>query len=57
VGHLDVGAPAEVPHIGVGARVGLLMLDAPLHPYLAYRPGVPPTAAVWRAGWREGRLA
>ena len=34
----------------MGARAGLLMLDAPSHPYLAYRPGVPPTAAVWRAG-------
>jgi hypothetical protein len=31
----------------------LLVLDAPSHPYLAYRLGVPLTAAVWR----EGRLA
>jgi hypothetical protein len=28
------------------------MLDAPSHTYLAYRPGVPLAAAVWR----EGRL-
>jgi imidazolonepropionase len=28
------------------------MLDAPSHAYLAYRPGVPLTAAVWS----EGRL-
>ena len=35
-----------------GARADLLMLDAPSHAYLAYRPGVPLTAAVWR----EGRL-
>jgi len=37
----------------VGARVGLLMLDAPSHPYQVYRPEVPLTAAsgaqaVWR---------
>jgi imidazolonepropionase len=44
---------ADVGHLGVGARADLLMLDAPSHSYLAYRPGVPLTAAVWR----EGRLA
>jgi imidazolonepropionase len=43
----------DVGHLGVGARADLLMLDAPSHTYLAYRPGVPLTAAVWR----EGRLA
>ena len=37
-----------------GARAGLLVLDAPSHPYLAYRPRVPLTGAVWRAGRREG---
>jgi imidazolonepropionase len=42
----------DVGHLGVGARADLLMLDAPSHAYLAYRPGVPLTAAVWR----EGRL-
>jgi hypothetical protein len=31
----------------------LAMLGAPSHSCLAYRPGVPLTAA----GWREGRLA
>jgi hypothetical protein len=31
----------------ISARAGLLMLDAPSHPYLAYRSGVPLTAAVW----------
>jgi len=40
----------DVGHLGVGARADLLMLDAPSHTYLAYRPGVPLTAAVWRAG-------
>ncbi len=44
---------ADVGHLGVGARADLLMLDAPSHIHLAYRPGVPLTAAVWR----EGRLA
>ena len=44
---------ADVGHLGIGARADLLMLDAPSHIYLAYRPGVPLTAAVWR----EGRLA
>jgi imidazolonepropionase len=43
----------DVGHLGVGARADLLMLDAPSHAYLAYRPGVPLTAAVWR----QGRLA
>jgi imidazolonepropionase len=43
----------DVGHLGVGARADLLLLDAPSHAYLAYRPGVPLAAAVWR----EGRLA
>jgi imidazolonepropionase len=33
-----------------GARADLHLLDAPSHVHLAYRPGVPLTAAVWRAG-------
>ncbi|MFF2953135.1 imidazolonepropionase [Kitasatospora sp. NPDC057965] len=43
----DVGA------VTVGARADLQLLDAPSHVHLAYRPGVPLTAAVWRAGVRE----
>jgi imidazolonepropionase len=43
----------DVGHLGAGARADLVMLDAPSHAYLAYRPGVPLAAAVWR----EGRLA
>ena len=31
----------DVGHLGVGARADLIMLDAPSHAYLAYRPGVP----------------
>jgi imidazolonepropionase len=41
---------ADVGHLGTGARADLVMLDAPSHAYLAYRPGVPLVAAVWRAG-------
>jgi imidazolonepropionase len=42
----------DVGHLGVGARGDLVMLDAPSHAYLAYRPGVPLVAGVWRAGER-----
>ncbi len=42
----------DVGHLGVGARADLIMLDAPTHAYLAYRPGVPLIAGVWRAGER-----
>ncbi len=40
----------DVGHLGVGARADLIMLDAPSHSYLAYRPGMPLIAGVWRAG-------
>jgi imidazolonepropionase len=43
---------ADVGHLGVGARADLILLDAPSHAYLAYRPGVPQVAAVWQAGVR-----
>ncbi|MCR2783576.1 MULTISPECIES: imidazolonepropionase [unclassified Microbacterium] len=38
--------------IAVGGRADLQVLDAPSAAHLAYRPGVPLTAAVWRAGER-----
>jgi imidazolonepropionase len=41
---------ADVGHLGVGARADVILLDAPSHTYLAYRPGVPLIAAVWQAG-------
>jgi imidazolonepropionase len=44
----------DVGHLGVGARADLVMLEAPSHAYLAYRPGVPLIAGVWRAGERVG---
>ncbi|MFV0435644.1 MAG: imidazolonepropionase [Leucobacter sp.] len=43
------------PRIGVvapGARADLQLLDAPSVTHLAYRPGMPLTAAVWKAGER-----
>lgn len=47
------GAPQ--PRVGVvssGARADLQLLEAPSATHLAYRPGMPLTAAVWRAGER-----
>jgi imidazolonepropionase len=40
----------DVGHLGTGARADLIMIDGPSHAYLAYRPGVPLVAGVWRAG-------
>jgi imidazolonepropionase len=40
----------DIGHLGVGARADLILLEAPSHAYLAYRPGVPLIAAVWQAG-------
>ena len=40
----------DVGHLGVGARADLVMLEAPSHSYLAYRPGVPLVAGFWLAG-------
>ncbi len=41
---------SDVGHLAVGARADLILLDAPSHAYLAYRPGVPQIAAVWQSG-------
>ncbi|HLK02103.1 MAG TPA: amidohydrolase family protein, partial [Streptosporangiaceae bacterium] len=41
---------ADVGHLSAGARADLILLDAPSHAYLAYRPGVPLVAAVWQNG-------
>ena len=40
----------DVGHLGVGARADLVMLEAPSHSYLAYRPGVPLVAGFWLGG-------
>jgi imidazolonepropionase len=40
----------DVGHLGVGARADVVLLDAPSHVHLAYRPGVQLVSAVWKAG-------
>jgi imidazolonepropionase len=40
----------DVGYLAPGARADLVMLDAPSHTYLAYRPGVPLVQAVWQSG-------
>ncbi|MER6605149.1 imidazolonepropionase [Streptomyces sp. NPDC000927] len=42
----------DIGRIAPGARADLVLLDAPSHVHLAYRPGVPLTHAVWRRGER-----
>ncbi|QQR99752.1 MAG: imidazolonepropionase [Austwickia sp.] len=49
--HRD-GRAAPVGMVRVGARADLHVLDAPSATHLAYRPGMPLTWAVWRAGER-----
>ncbi|MGW1276162.1 imidazolonepropionase [Streptomyces tsukubensis] len=41
---------SDIGRIAVGARADLVLLDAPSHVHLAYRPGVPLVREVWRAG-------
>jgi imidazolonepropionase len=40
----------DVGSVRVGNRGDLILLDAPTHIHLAYRPGVPLVQSVWRAG-------
>ena len=40
----------DVGQLRAGSRADLIMLSAPSHAYLAYRPGVPLIAAVWQDG-------
>ncbi|MFE3516867.1 imidazolonepropionase [Streptomyces sp. NPDC059166] len=42
----------DVGRVAPGARADLVMLDAPSHVHLAYRPGMPLVRAVWRRGER-----
>ncbi len=46
----DVDGERAVGSIAVGHRADLHMLNAPSATHLAYRPGIPLTHAVWRAG-------
>ncbi|MFC5788478.1 imidazolonepropionase [Agromyces tardus] len=41
---------ADVGAIRSGAAADLVLLDAPSHVHLAYRPGVPLVAGVWKGG-------
>ncbi|MEV7970448.1 imidazolonepropionase [Sphaerisporangium sp. NPDC088356] len=40
----------DVGHLAPGARADVVLLDAPSHVHLSYRPGVPMVARVWKAG-------
>jgi imidazolonepropionase len=40
----------DIGHLAPGARADLIVLDAPSHAHLAYRPGVPLVQAVYQAG-------
>ncbi|MEU0833255.1 imidazolonepropionase [Streptomyces sp. NPDC005969] len=42
----------DIGRIAPGARADLVLLDAPSHVHLAYRPGVPLVHAVWQRGER-----
>jgi imidazolonepropionase len=46
----DVDGERAVGSIAVGHRADLHLLNAPSATHLAYRPGMPLTHAVWRAG-------
>ena len=48
----DVDGQRAVGSIAVGHRADIHLLNAPSAAYLAYRPGMPLTGAVWRAGER-----
>ncbi|GGQ72205.1 imidazolonepropionase [Streptomyces althioticus] len=43
----------DVGRLVPGAYADLVLLDAPSHVHLAYRPGVPLVTGVWRRGLRE----
>jgi imidazolonepropionase len=40
----------DIGRVSPGARADLILLDAPSHVHLAYRPGVPLTTRVWHRG-------
>ncbi|MEV0034831.1 imidazolonepropionase [Streptomyces sp. NPDC050804] len=42
----------DIGRVTPGARADLVLLDAPSHVHLAYRPGVPLVSSVWRGGLR-----
>lgn len=50
----DRDGQRAVGSLAVGHRADLQLLNAPSAAHLAYRPGMPLTGAVWRAGQRLG---
>lgn len=44
----------DIGRLSPGARADLVLLDAPSHVHLAYRPGVPLTSRVWHRGRPTG---
>ncbi|MDJ0314423.1 imidazolonepropionase [Arthrobacter sp. H35-D1] len=50
---VDADGRRAVGSLAVGHRADLHMLKAPSATHLAYRPGIPLTAGVWRAGERK----
>jgi imidazolonepropionase len=44
----------DVGHLSVGAKADLVVLDAPSHVHLAYRPGVPLVRETWVRGRSTG---
>ena len=49
-GGADALGRGDVGSLTVGSRADLVLLDAPTHVHLAYRPGVPLVTGVWAAG-------
>ena len=47
---LDLDGADGVGRLVPGRRADLVLLDAPSHVHLAYRPGVPLVAGVWQGG-------
>jgi imidazolonepropionase len=45
----------DVGYLAPGARADFIVLDAPSHAYLAYRPGVPLVREVWQGGRLSAR--
>jgi imidazolonepropionase len=42
----------DIGHLAEGASADLVVLDAPSQVHLAYRPGSPVVASVWKGGER-----
>ena len=43
----------DIGHLGPGGPADAVLLEAPSHIHLAYRPGVPLVSAVWREAGNE----